>query len=93
MTNADLFTIPPGYHRGRDGSIIKTVNWNIFRVPTTGKLDRVYLRTCAIYRLLKSGRIDETRAKALAPHLTATIEIWKYGPLRKIMLDDHRNDR
>lgn len=85
ITNTDLFTIPPGYHRSRDGRVVRTIRRNVFRDPRTGKLDRVYLRTCAVYRLLKHGRIDKARALEIAPHLRATIEIWLSGPLAAIM--------
>jgi hypothetical protein len=55
---------------------------NAFRMTPDGSLDRVYLRTCAIYRLLKGGWIGQRRAIEIAPRLTATIEIWKNGPLK-----------
>jgi hypothetical protein len=70
---------------------------NLFRQTRDGSLDRYYLRTCAIYRLLKSRRIDKAGALALArrpikrlkpwqyappKRLDATIEIWLKGPLR-----------
>lgn len=59
----------------------------------TGKLDRQYLRTCTIYKLLKSGKIGQAEANALAArkirgnfakgeYLRGTIEIWKSGPLK-----------
>jgi hypothetical protein len=81
-TNADLFVIPPGHHQTRDGRVVKTVRRNAFRNPITGKLDREYLRTCAIYRLLKHRKITKAQALAIAPRLRATIEIWLNGPLR-----------
>jgi hypothetical protein len=66
---------------------------NAFRMTDDGALDRVYLRTCAIYRLLKSGRIGQARAIELqrlpikgayrqADRLVCLIEIWKAGPLK-----------
>lgn len=65
---------------------------NVFRCTPDRALDRYYLRTCAIYRLLKAGRIDKAGAKALArrkirgvyakpDRLDGTIEIWLNGPL------------
>lgn len=68
---------------------------NAFRMTDDGSLDTVYMRTCAIYRLLKSKRIGEAGAKELAArpirraykrnpnHLDATIAIWK----REVMKD------
>lgn len=38
---------------------------NLFRCTPDRSLDRLYLRTCAIYRLLKAGRIDKARALQL----------------------------
>ena len=66
---------------------------NVFRCTADGSLDRSYLRTCAIYRLLKNGRIDKRGAFALArrpirgrwvrpDRLDGTIELWLAGPLR-----------
>lgn len=60
---------------------------NAFRMTASGGLDRVYLRTCAIWRLLKAGRITAADARALANRpirqcyrkagwLDATISIW-----------------
>ena len=59
----------------------------------TGKLDRQYLRTCTVYRLLKSGRIGQSQANEIAnrplragskprDYLRGTIEIWRSGPLK-----------
>lgn len=67
---------------------------NCFRMTPDRSLDRYYLRTCAIYRLLKHGHIDKAGARQLArrpiPHtyakpnrLDGTIEIWLAGPLRE----------
>ena len=39
-----------------------------FRCTSNRTLDRLYLRTCAIYRLLKAGRIDRDEALALQNH-------------------------
>jgi hypothetical protein len=68
---------------------------NVFRGTPDRSLDRIYLRTCAIYRLLKSGRIGQARAIELqrlpikgAPRqsdrLIGLIEIWKAGPLKNM---------
>jgi len=69
---------------------------NIFRCTPDKSLDRPYLRTCAIYRLLKNGRI-RSRARALElleqrhgkhenRHLDALISIWLNGPLKHLEL-------
>jgi hypothetical protein len=66
---------------------------NVFRCTPDKSLDRFFLRTCAIYRLLKSGRVDKDGAKKLArrpirgtyakpDRLDGTIEIWLAGPLK-----------
>ncbi len=58
-----------------------------------GRLDRQYLRTCTIYRMLKSGRIGQAQANEIADrkirgfpkhdgYLKGTIELWKNGPLK-----------
>lgn len=39
---------------------------NLFRCTPDRSLDRIYLRTCAVYRLLKHGHIDKTKAIELA---------------------------
>ncbi len=50
-----------------------------------GSLDREYLRTCAVYRLLKSGRIGRAKAASLLTCAKNTrvsvVEMWKSGPL------------
>lgn len=38
---------------------------NAFRMPD-GKLDKVYMRTCAIYRLLRNKHITVEQAKEIA---------------------------
>lgn len=38
---------------------------NLFRCTPDRSLDRLYLRTCAIYRLLKLRRIDKAQALEL----------------------------
>ena len=69
---------------------------NVFRCTPDRSLDREYLRTCAIYRLLKSKRIGLARAVELGDlpirgvhrrpgRLRATIEIWRGGPLRDML--------
>ena len=66
---------------------------NAFRCTPDRSLDRYFLRTCAIYRLLKRGHVDKAGAMALARRpvpgiftkpnrLDATIEIWLKGPLK-----------
>ena len=86
MPRADLFTIPPGHHLNRAGLIVPTVRTNVFRMTPDRSLDRVYLRTCAIYRLLKSQRITFDQAFTIAPKLRPIIELW-----RKTL--DHRNEQ
>lgn len=58
---------------------------NAFRCTPDGSLDRVYLRHCAVYRLLKQGRIGAARAADLllcSPRIrVAVVEMWKNGPL------------
>lgn len=57
---------------------------NLFR-DEYGKLDRGYLRICAVYKLMKSGRItSKARALDLLPtvrdrSLINTVEIWISG--------------
>lgn len=66
---------------------------NVFRCTPDRSLNRYYLRTCAIYRLLKNRHVDKEGAKALArrpipgvyakpDRLDGTIEIWLAGPLK-----------
>lgn len=67
---------------------------NCYRMTRDGSLDREYLRTSAIYRLLKRRKIDRARAIELQSHryangkgsprdgyLTKTIDMWLSGPL------------
>lgn len=58
---------------------------NAFRCTPDRQLDRVYLRTCAVYRLLRQRRIGQARAVALliCPVRTRAglVELWKGGPL------------
>ena len=62
----------------------------------SGKLDRQYLRTCAVYRMLKHNRIGQAEANEIANrrirgvgwhenYLRGTIEIWKAGPLKEML--------
>ena len=62
----------------------------------SGKLDRRYLRTCAVYKMLKSGRIGQSDANEIAnrkirgeprqaDYLRGTIEMWKGGPLKEML--------
>jgi hypothetical protein len=68
---------------------------NAFRMTHDRSLDRYYLRTCAIYRLLKGGHVDKAGALAIAgrpirgiyakpDRLNGTIELWLAGPLRNL---------
>jgi hypothetical protein len=58
---------------------------NAFRCTPDRRLDRVYLRTCAVYRLLRQGRIGQERAIELLTcppkDRRALTELWKSGPL------------
>lgn len=58
-------------------------------------MDRPYMRTCAIYRLLKGDHIGYAQAVALSERrirgahkregwLVPTIQIWRHGPLREM---------
>jgi hypothetical protein len=62
---------------------------NAFRHTRTGALDREYLRTCAVYRLLRQGRIGAARAVDLLTCPVrirrAVVEIWKAGPLKEML--------
>lgn len=69
---------------------------NLFRCTPDRSLDRVYLRTCAIYRLLKHHRIGYQRARELAllpikrhphgnPALLGTIDIWRKQALNDML--------
>jgi len=66
---------------------------NAFRCTPDRSLDKVYLRTCIIYRALARGWVDKAGALELArrkirgvysspTRLDATIEIWLAGSLR-----------
>lgn len=67
---------------------------NLFRCGTPdGSLDRKYLRVCAVYKLLKHGRIGkacalELLAKRHTPgemkSLRGTVELWRSGPLKEM---------
>jgi hypothetical protein len=72
------------------------IGMNAFRCTPDHSLDRLYLRTCAIYRLLKSNRIGYTQAIELQNlpikgcykqqnHLRSTIQIWRSGPLKGML--------
>ena len=68
---------------------------NVFRCTPDRSLDLEYLRICAIYKLLKIGRIGKSEAIELSHRrirgvpkkypgwLTPTIELWLSGPLRR----------
>ena len=57
---------------------------NLFRCTPDNKLDREYLRTCAVYKLLKKGIIGKRRAceLLLVSKPKALVELWVSGPLR-----------
>lgn len=62
---------------------------NIFRCTKDGSLDKQYLRTCAVYRLLKAGRIGKERAIELMRqrHISnaqGTVELWLAHPLKHL---------
>lgn len=58
--------------------------------PLTGKLDRKYIRVCAVYRLLRRSVIGRSRALVLLGQrhtpkemrtLRATVDLWQAGPI------------
>lgn len=59
---------------------------NAFRCTPDRSLDRVYLRTCTVYRLLKRKQIGANRAVELLTcpaHLRRKlVEIWRSGPIK-----------
>ena len=63
---------------------------NLFRHRHDGKLDRQYLRICAVYRLLKRGQItSKARAVELLKQRRvavprATVEMWLAHPLKSV---------
>lgn len=59
---------------------------NLFRCTPDGRLDREYLRTCAVYKLLKKGIIDKRRAceLLLVSNPKALVELWLKYPLKGI---------
>ena len=59
---------------------------NLFRCTRDDSLDKQYLRTCAVYKLLKQGRIGKDRAVELltVPKPIRIVELWLSGPLKKI---------
>lgn len=66
---------------------------NIFRDPTTGTLDRQFLRNSAVWRLIKAGRItSKARAIELLAErgnkvARATVELWLTAyPMRHVTL-------
>lgn len=64
---------------------------NIFRCTPDRSLDKQYLRTCAVYKLLKKGRIDKSRAIELLTindyygSRKRLIELWLNGPLKNLV--------
>lgn len=78
------------FHTTRDGRTVRTVHSNVFHMTPDRSLDRLYLRTCAVYRLLKSGRITREQALEISNrpirktykhhnYLRATIELWRFN--------------
>jgi hypothetical protein len=59
---------------------------NIFRCTPDKSLDKVYLRTCVVYRLLKRERIGKARAAQLlkVSNPLRLIELWQSGPLKNM---------
>ena len=61
---------------------------NLFRCTPDKSLDREYLRTCAVYKLLKTGRVNKQRAIDLLichPKIRkGVVEMWLNGPLKHI---------
>lgn len=59
---------------------------NVFRQTKDGSLDKVYLRTCVVYRLLKKGRIDKKRAIELlkVDRPENLVELWLNEPLKEV---------
>jgi hypothetical protein len=64
-----------------------------------GRLDKQYLRVCAVYRLLRKRRINKSHALQLLAQrhneremkvLRATVELWQAYPLKKIMRTDEK---
>jgi len=54
---------------------------NLFRMTYNGKLDRQYLRICAVYRLLRKGVITRERAIELlvergVAKASQTVSLW-----------------
>lgn len=63
---------------------------NLFRCTPDKSLDRKYLRTCAVYRLLKQKRIGFARALELlaerhGSNLRGTVELWRAHPLKDML--------
>lgn len=64
---------------------------NMFRCTPDGKLDRQYLRVCAVYRLMKAQRIGKARAIALlnerrVPVSRSVVELWMSGPFKRLSI-------
>lgn len=76
---------------------------DLFHCTHDKKLDRSYLRVCAVYRLLKTRRVNKARAvELLVTHrrirfqqgqcmpvrdATALVELWLAGPLTAVTLE------
>lgn len=65
------------------------VTWNMFRDIRTGKLDRQYLRICAVYRLLMRNqaigkdRAIELLAQCKVEKPVRLVELWLANPIQK----------
>lgn len=64
---------------------------NIFRLTRDAPLDRKYLRTCAVYKLLKRQRIGfKCALKLLAErhgkeNMRPLVELWRAGPIKDML--------
>lgn len=68
---------------------------NLYRAGTSdGSLDKQYLRTCAVYRLLKQKRIGFQRAIELLAErnppsmmktMRGTVELWRANTLKDML--------
>ncbi len=64
---------------------------NMFRNVMTGKLNKEYLRICAVYKLLKSQRVGRARAcELLAARRVECpkrlVEMWCNHPLKHLSI-------
>lgn len=64
---------------------------NLFRCTPDRSLDRKYLRTCAVYRLLKRQRIGKARALVLLAEkhgradMLPLVELWRAHPIKEML--------